>query len=106
MCIVRNIDKELGKEIESAIVTYDDEEDDTAITVALSVIPPPTASGIISTTTIGLLLQWQLEHILQRLRLLENDNCKLHEENVKSHEEIVKLNLDRMQQLQEFKNSK
>ncbi|CAF1221694.1 unnamed protein product [Rotaria magnacalcarata] len=89
------------------IVTYDDEEDDTAITVALSVIPPPTASGIISTTTIAdLLLQWQLEHILQRLRLLENDNCKLHEENVKSHEEIVKLNLDRMQQLQEFKNSK
>ncbi|CAF3475450.1 unnamed protein product [Rotaria socialis] len=99
MCIVRNIDKEVEKAIESAVITNDDQEEDIAITAAVSVIPPPTTYDITSTTTIDLSLQCQLEHILQRLKILENDNSKLRQENMKLREENLKL-------LQELKNSK
>ncbi|CAM4917089.1 unnamed protein product [Rotaria socialis] len=90
----------MGADRQIQVITNDDQEEDIAITAAVSVIPPPTTYDITSTTTIAdLSLQCQLEHILQRLKILENDNSKLRQENMKLREENLKL-------LQELKNSK
>ncbi|CAF3046475.1 unnamed protein product [Rotaria socialis] len=89
----------MGADRQIQVITNDDQEEDIAITAAVSVIPPPTTYDITSTTTIDLSLQCQLEHILQRLKILENDNSKLRQENMKLREENLKL-------LQELKNSK